>query len=140
MADFAADVSRWVDKAKKRAEEAFRATAEDAITRVRELTPVRTGNLRANWQISTNGQIRPVEGAGDGGGIPLSAMIGDVKLGQVIVILNPVSYARAVEYGRQVQLKEGGYKQTEGRFMLTRTIEELPAIAAAAAERVRRQE
>jgi len=137
MADFAADVSRWVEKAKARAEAAFRATAEDALARVRELTPVRTGNLRANWQISLGNQALPVQGGLPEGGVPLSAIVGDLKLGQVLVILNPVSYARPVEYGYQRQTANGTV-DVPGKFMLTQTIEELPSIALAAAQRVSR--
>lgn len=56
MESFDVQVERWVSKAKSSADAAFNAIANDALARVKELTPVRTGNLRANWQIVPAGQ------------------------------------------------------------------------------------
>jgi hypothetical protein len=61
MDDFATQVGRWCDKAEGRAREAFIAIAWDALTRVKELTPVRTGWLRSNWQAVTDSSDLPVE-------------------------------------------------------------------------------
>lgn len=61
MDDFAVQVGRWCDKAEGRAREAFIAIAWEALTRVKELTPVRTGWLRSNWQAVTGDSDLPVE-------------------------------------------------------------------------------
>lgn len=133
MADFAADVARWVEKAKGRADAAFRGTAEAALARVKELTPVRTGNLRANWQITLGGEaVRTL--ANDNPDNPLSAVVTEARIGQVLLITNPVSYARPIEFGYQRETKAGTV-EVSGRFMLTQTMAELPQIA----ERVARE-
>lgn len=128
--DFAADVSDWVRRATNRVEQAFLATAQDALARVKELTPVRTGNLRANWQVTKVGEAEGIPG-----GATLSAMM-TARLGDALVILNPVQYAPWVEYGWQRERKDGTITHVAGRFMLTQTVAELPMIAAKAAERV----
>ena len=45
------------------------------------------------------------------------------------MILNPVSYARAIEYGREIQRKDGQTTRTHGRGMVQQTVSELPQIA-----------
>lgn len=54
--EFGAMVTVWADKAEKQSEEILRAIAEDALARVKELTPVRTGHLRASWSIVLGGE------------------------------------------------------------------------------------
>lgn len=132
MADFAADVSAWVRRATNRAEQAFQATAQDALARVKELTPVRTGNLRAAWSVQKAGE------AEETGGVSPPALSAEIKarLGESLVISNPVSYAPHVEYGHQVERKDGSVTKVEGKFMLTQTVAELPRIAERAASRV----
>jgi outer membrane lipoprotein SlyB len=61
MDDFVTKVGAWCDKAEGYAREAFIAIAWDALTRVKELTPVRTGWLRSNWQAVTEDSDLPVE-------------------------------------------------------------------------------
>ena len=58
------------------------------------------------------------------------------RIGEVVVITNPVPYARAVEYGRQIQRKDGGITHIQGRGMLQQTISEMPQIAERAVRRV----
>ena len=65
MADFSTDVSAWCDRAGQLADVAFRAIGEAALERVKELTPVRTGWLRSNWQAVRRGEVAPrVQGSG----------------------------------------------------------------------------
>lgn len=54
--EFGAMVTVWADKAEQKSEEVLRAIAEDALARVKELTPVRTGHLRASWSIVLGGE------------------------------------------------------------------------------------
>lgn len=237
--DFATSVAAWCDQAKGRSEAVFRAIAADALARVKELTPVRSGNLRANWQASFDDSAMPVDrqdptkspglsvastaageaagfaarrmGAGGiaavgigaaasaatlvvgsgfdarpsevagnvagsvAGGLvgsavgstfgPVGTAVGSAvgsaigssagsavakmassdgnplekaKIGQVIYLLNPVSYARAVEYGRHGTRKDGSTYEVPGKGMMQQTIAELPQIAQAAADRIAR--
>jgi hypothetical protein len=50
--DFGADVTVWCEQAQMRNKEVLRAIAEDALARIKELTPVKTGHLRASWSIT----------------------------------------------------------------------------------------
>jgi hypothetical protein len=58
---FSADVSAWCDRAGEQARQVFLAIGFDALTRVKELTPVRTGNLRAGWQLVRRQDALPVD-------------------------------------------------------------------------------
>lgn len=90
MADFAVSVGAWVAKAKVRSDVAFRAIAAKALERVKELTPVRTGYLRANWQASFDGDVKPID----------VAMSGREMAGQAIqlgtVFIKPFAHMLAV--------------------------------------------
>jgi hypothetical protein len=66
--DFAVSVARWCDQAATRADEAFRRIAWAALARVQELTPVRTGYLRANWVALKEGEAVPKPGSSQGAG------------------------------------------------------------------------
>lgn len=85
---FAFDVSRWCDKAEGQARAVFLAIGLDALTRVKELTPVRTGNLRAGWQLVRKEDAMPVDrevirtAAEIGGGLAVGA--GGAKVGAAI--------------------------------------------------------
>lgn len=133
MADFEVQVREWVAKAGRRAQAAFRATAQDCADRVKDLTPVKTGYLRANWTAMRPDDVEPVAGRVP----PAEAAIRQLRIGDKIVILNPVVYARRVEFGFQGEDSRGRYFHQEGRGMVQQTVAEAPAIAQAAATRIR---
>jgi hypothetical protein len=95
---------------------AFRATCIDAQARVKELTPVDTGRLRASWY--------------------LEPPAGQIKAGQVVTIGTNVEYARAVEFGVVTTTKTGRLVERKGRGMVAQTVRELPDIARRAVARV----
>ena len=128
-------VARWVEKAKRLAPAALQATATDALARVRELTPVRTGQLRAAWQVVIGGEQLKIDGR-EGSDDALMARISDLTLGQTIILLNPTVYARRVEYGFTGTDSLGRHFNQAGHFMMTQTIAELPKIAERATQRV----
>lgn len=131
MADFDYDVSQWVAKSKSKGDQVFRAIAEAAVARVKELTPVRTGFLRANWTAIMKGDSEPKPGESGG-----ANRIATARAGDVISIVNPVAYARAVEYGRTVPSKDG-MRTIPGRGMVQQTIAEMPSIAERVVRRFR---
>lgn len=133
MADFEVQVREWVEKAGRRAQAAFRATAQDAADKVKERTPVRTGYLRANWTAMKAGDVAPVAGRVP----PAEAAIAALRLGDKIVILNPVVYARRIEYGFVGEDARGRYFTQEGRGMVQQTVLEIPELAQAAVARIR---
>lgn len=127
--DFDVDVSAWVDRALGRATEAFRLTALMAAARVKELTPVKTGNLRASWHDSLNNQS--IENSGQG------LAIASAKLGDRINIGTNVVYARRIEYGFVGADSLGRVYNQRGAGMVHQTILELPQIAQRAVLAVR---
>lgn len=132
MEPFEVQVRRWVEKAGRQAEAAFRATAEDAASRVKELTPVRTGYLRANWTAIRPGDAEPVEGRTP----PTDELIARLRLGDKIIILNPVKYARRVEFGFIGEDSKGRAFSQQGRGMVQQTVKEIPRLAQAATRRI----
>lgn len=150
--DFVADVTRFVAKAKEQGRIAFLAIGFEALAAVKEKTPVRTGWLRSNWQIQREGEAIPTvrqalsmdptraaqqlkemkdeqatSGSPDARAAAEGAM--DAQLGEKLRIVNPVVYARAIEYGREIEKKDGTTVRTNGAAMVQQTINELPVIA-----------
>ena len=191
MVDFATSVADWVAQAKGRGDAALRMIAADALSRVKELTPVRTGYLRANWQASFDDQVLPVDrekpavtaaeiagnvtgslvggkagaaigtavapGVGTAVGAVAGSVIGgltggeiassaakqgdpltDAKAGDKIFIVNPVVYARRIEYGFRGEDGNGRSVEQQGRGMVRQTVAEMPAIAERAVGRLPR--
>jgi Bacteriophage HK97-gp10, putative tail-component len=132
MADFSEEVTRWVNDAGVLASAVFRAIAYDTVQRVQELTPVDTGFLRSNWTVIKKGDAEPVVGRVP----PPSATLGEAVVGDVLVIINPVIYARRIEYGFVGEDSRGRYYNQPGRHMVAQTMSELPTIAEAAKARV----
>lgn len=155
--DFSVQVGRWVGQAKERARIAFVATGFEALTRVKELTPVDTGWLRSNWQIQREGEAQPAqraafpttpdaarqlveqlaEEARQGGGQErLAERALEAQLGEKLRIVNPVVYARPVEYGREIEKRDGSTATTRAAGMVARTVSELPDIARKVVEAI----
>jgi bacteriophage HK97-gp10 putative tail-component len=127
--DFDIDVSQWVDKALSKATEAFRLTALLATDRIKQLTPVLTGNLRASWHDSLNNENVDSAAPGDASA---SAQLGDrINIGTNVV------YARRVEYGFVGEGSLGRHYDQKGRGMMHQTIVELPQLAQKAVAAVR---
>jgi hypothetical protein len=210
--DFGASVGQWVDRAGGRAREAFLAIGIDVLARVKELTPVDTGNLRAGWQLMRQGEELPVDrellkdagglgaglaggwagaragaaagariglAVGGAGGAAIGGTIGglagglagslaaeeatgaaidaampagtiggafgpvtdtrpvaEVQLGETLVVVNPVVYARRIEFGWEIERVDGTTTTVRGAGMMAQTMSELPAIADRAVKRV----
>lgn len=132
MADFAAEVSAWCNKAGDRANQVFRAIGFDMVARVQDLTPVDTGFLRSNWTAMKEGDSEPVAGRVP----PPGVAIATIKVGEVLVILNPVVYARRIEYGFVGEDKAGRRFSQTGRHMVAQTMSETAEIADRAFQRV----
>lgn len=131
--DFSVQVGRIIDRAKRRVEQAFKATAEDSVARVKELTPVDTGWLRSNWTAVRNDEALPKEGAG---AMQAEQAIDALRVGDRILVVNPVAYARRVEFGFVGQDSLGRYYNQQGRGMVQQTVTEVPQIARNAVNRV----
>lgn len=154
--DFSVSVARWVDKAKEHGRVVFIMTGLEALSRVKELTPVRTGWLRANWQIQREGEEMPAirealpadpqqatemldrlaqeqAAVSNPRAGQATLAVTDAQLGEKLRIVNPVIYARAVEYGREIEKKDGTTTTVAGAGMAAQTVLEVPEMAKAAA-------
>lgn len=128
---FVISVTEFVARAKAKANMALRATAYDALQRVKKLTPVDTGYLRASWQVSIKGDMLPLNGGQDS-----ITVISTLRMGDTVIISNPVRYAARIEYGFVGADKLGRRYNQAGVGMMTQTMAELPQIAQAATARV----
>jgi hypothetical protein len=129
---FSLEVERWVIKAKDLADAAFQATAMDTVNTVKSYTPVRTGFLRANWTVVKNNDEIPVPARVQ----TPEKTIATLRLGDRLLIVNPVVYAARVEFGFVGTDKLGRHYNQVGAGMMQRTMDQLPEIARAATERV----
>lgn len=126
MSDFAADIKKWVAKTKQNAELVFQNVAQETLTRIKERTPVKTGYLRANWVVTTSPDAIPVQGTKDEAA--LNAEISDAKIGETIFIVNPVVYARRIEYGFNGKDSLGRSYHQMGHHMVAQTMAEIKNI------------
>ena len=132
MSDFSVDVQAFVEKAKESAVVAFRGIAAEAVSEIQEKTPVRTGYLRANFSAVTSEDLVPKPGN------PTMEAITTAKLDDTIYIVNPVVYARMIEYGFHGVEKDGRHVHRQGRGMVQQTIAEMPEIAERVVEELNR--
>lgn len=130
--EFSLQVEQWVALAKARSDAAFQATALDAVNTVKSLTPVDTGFLRANWTVIRNNDPIPMPGRVE----RPEDVIAQIRVGDRIVIVNPVVYAARVEFGFVGQDKLGRTYDQKGAGMMAQTIAQLPEIARRAVARV----
>lgn len=110
--DFEVNVTRWVEKAKRRHDLFVRALGEAEVTRLKELTPVVTGNMRARWHVSE---------------------ITDDHLD----IVNDVVYAHRVNSGFIGKDSLGREFHQRGVHMVEQTVAETPEIARKVLEDIR---
>jgi Bacteriophage HK97-gp10, putative tail-component len=112
MADqFEVDISRWVERAKRKMNLAPQAIALALLERLQELTPVVTGTLRAGWQLVKGGPTR-------------------------WDIINNVVYARRINDGFVGQDSLGRSYDQKGEHMVEQVILETPQLAKKAVDRL----
>ncbi len=126
-------VDAWIEKARDRQDRVLRAIAEDCLARVKELTPVKTGYLRANWVLMKGGSAEAIAGARAEDSV---AVVLTLKAGDAFTIANPVVYARRIEFGFVGTDARGRTYDQPGSHMMQQVITELPQISAAAAARI----
>lgn len=133
---FIAQINAFLDKAQARQDAIVRAVAEDCLARVKELTPVKTGYLRANWAITLGNDPAPIEGPRNDGSL---SAIAQIHAGVSFTVTNATVYARRIEEGFVGEDSLGRHYDQKGAHMLQQTITELPQIIARAVERVNRE-
>lgn len=135
-----AALDQWIARAREKQDLVLQAIAQDALARVKELTPVRTGYLRANWTVVRGSMATQItttndESLRDAESLKVTLTL---QAGDQFSLINPVAYARRVEYGFVGTDSLGRHFDQKGAGMMTRTIAELPQIADRAVERINR--
>jgi hypothetical protein len=111
--DFEVNISRWVAKQKADLETFKTALGEAEVTRLKELTPVDTGNLRSRWHVE---KITDDE----------------------IVIINDAEYAHRINNGFIGTDSLGRRYHQRGVHMVEQAIAETPQIVKKAEEDLKR--
>lgn len=105
MADFAIQVSKWGQKALHEVEGLRKAVILSLFTSVILDSPVDTGRLRGNWQVSSgspvSGEVNVVDKSGKVSILKVEELLsrGDLTKDQAVYLTNNLPYAYAVEFG-----------------------------------------
>jgi len=110
---FSDDIKRFNEKVEKRATKLFRGTALSLFGRIITRTPVDTGRLRGNWQVTLNTSPK---GILDSTKVQDTGVMKAAKLGDSIYIINNLPYAEVIENGSSKQAPQGMVKVTVAEF------------------------
>ena len=112
MSDFAADISKWVKKAKDRNDAFVAEFTQDVAEEVVRLSPVDTGFFRNAWvgEIGTpNLDYLPDASQVSPSGVnpDIAIILSNARAGDVVYINNNAPYANRLEYGYSDQAPNG---------------------------------
>jgi hypothetical protein len=120
--NFAADLSRMVERAKGRVDLVVRKVTLDVFNAVIMKTPVDTGRARANWTASTGSYSSAVSAGFDKSGqfsmAQVSSVVGKTKAGGISFLSNSLPYISILEYGR-ASGKPGSIQAPNGMVRIT---------------------
>lgn len=131
LGNFELDIQKFVDKAKGNIDLVIRKIALDLFRRVIMKSPVDTGRFKGNWQVAIGSIPAGVLAIDDKSGTAtiskMTAAVLGLKAGQVIYLVNNLSYARPLEYGHSKQAPAG---------VVRTTLQEFPQVVSKAANEV----
>jgi len=100
---FSSDINKFTLKVKDNGEKVIRGTALALFSDVVVATPVDTGRLRGDWQVTVNTPANShTEIADKSGAVAIKAITGQVfgfRLGSKLYLINTLPYAKAIEEG-----------------------------------------
>jgi hypothetical protein len=132
---FKIDVSKWVDGAKDKLRRFAIEFVQDVAQEIVEVTPWKTGNLRASWYATINDSgSAPAGGIGDVASLGLVAA--NLKLGDVYRMQNGAVYAMRVEFGFVGLDSLGRHYNQAPRAFVRNTLARADTIAAATAAKI----
>lgn len=126
---FKANFAKLLKNAGKRAEDVVTLTALQLQSSMVQMSPVRTGRFKGNWQIGLDAVNFNIEDA------PLSDAVGRTAAvlpswipGQTIYLTNSLPYARRLEYGWSKQAPQGMVRLTVQNYSraLAAAVRDLP--------------
>lgn len=124
---FALDVSKWVEKAKGRADEVVRKVAFDMGKQIVDKSPVDTGRFRGNWFMGVD--VRPTvstedtDKTGEKATARMRLLGPQIFAGSVVYVTNNLPYAMRLELGPPVPWSK---KAPQG--MVRVTVENYPGV------------
>lgn len=125
LGSFELDIARFVAKAKGNVDLVIRKVALDLFKRVIWKSPVDTGRFKGNWQVAIGAipagtlELKDTTEKGTMSVATLSrvqADMLDLKAGEIIYLVNNLSYARRLEYGYSKQAPAGMVRTTLSEF------------------------
>ncbi|MDH3003505.1 HK97 gp10 family phage protein [Pasteurella multocida] len=123
MGSFVIDIAKFREKLGDKADLILKKVGIEAYEKVKQKTPVDTGQLRASWTVSVNGMPQNYDG-------DISAL-NTAKFGDSLIIATDKPYAPMLEYG--LYPKPGGIKTENGfsiqapQGMVRITVQEMQA-------------
>jgi hypothetical protein len=120
MSDFALDISKWVEKAQGRIDLVVRKISLDVFRRVIMKSPVLSGRFKGNWQVAIGnipaGTLAIDDKSGTATMAKVTAATMRLNAGEVIYLVNNLSYSRVLEYGHSKQAPNGMVRLTLAEF------------------------
>lgn len=118
---FELDISKFVEKAKGNVDQVIRRAALDIFRRVVIKSPVDTGRFKSNWQVAINSVPTGLAPGSEPGKEKYNTEVAFerintglllAKSGDVLWLVNNLSYARRLEYGWSDQAPKGMVRLT----------------------------
>jgi hypothetical protein len=118
MTQFALDVSRMIEKAKKDAEKVSAQIIMDVHAAVVLKTPVDTGRARANWFTTIGAPSSYSTSDADPSAMEedLHSVLASFRIGDDVYIVNNLPYINVLEYGLFPNPPKAGTGKTVGGF------------------------
>lgn len=116
---FSAAVARWGIDALVRVDQVRRASALELFSLVIDATPVDTGRLRGNWQVSINSPVTSETSRLDkSGGLAKAEALANLgSLVDIVYMTNNLPYVEAIEFdGHSAQAPSGMFRLSVMRW------------------------
>lgn len=132
---FVVAIDDWVAKVRDRQDRIIQLAAQMALERIKQLTPVKTGYLRANWTVVRGSAAEALMGAAPR---PEESQATILRLhaGDEFTLLNATVYAARINYGFVGTNSLGRHYEQSGAHMVEKVVTELPDIFEKAAARI----
>jgi hypothetical protein len=116
VSSFALDVSKWVEKAKGRADGVVRKVAFDMGAQIVDKSPVDTGRFRGNWFMGVD--VRPsvstedTDKTGEKTTARMKLLGPQIFAGSVVYVANNLAYSMKLETGYSKKAPQGMVRVT----------------------------
>ena len=120
MSSFGAQLRRFSDKTKAKMDMAVRKIVLDVFSNVIHMSPVDEGRFKGNWLPAIGsapaGTVETLDPDGNIVIAKVQGVVGEIKAGDVIYMVNNLPYAKRLEEGYSGQAPAGMVALTVQRF------------------------